>query len=54
MHLVILTRVDPPLPLSRLRARNQLLDIRADQLRFTQDEIAAFLNEAMGLTLSAD
>jgi LuxR family maltose regulon positive regulatory protein len=53
MHLVILTRVDPPLPLSRLRARNQLLDIRADQLRFTQDEIAAFLNEAMGLTLSA-
>ena len=53
MHLVILTRVDPPLPLSRLRVRNQLLDIRADQLRFTQDEIAAFLNEAMGLTLSA-
>ena len=53
MHLVILTRVDPPLPLSRLRARNQLLDIRADQLRFTQDEMAAFLNEAMGLTLSA-
>jgi LuxR family maltose regulon positive regulatory protein len=53
MHLVILTRVDPPLPLSRLRARNQLLDIRADQLRFTQDEMAAFLNDAMGLTLSA-
>ncbi len=37
MHLVILTRTDPPLPLSRLRARNQLLDIRADQLRFTHD-----------------
>ena len=54
MHLVILTRTDPPLPLSRLRVRNQLLDIRADQLRFTQDEIAAFLNEAMGLTLSAN
>ena len=54
MHLVILTRTDPPLPLSRLRVRNQLLDIRADQLRFTQDEIAAFLNDAMGLTLSAN
>ena len=54
MHLVILTRTDPPLPLSRLRVRSQLLDIRADQLRFTQDEIAAFLNEVMGLTLSAD
>ena len=53
MHLVILTRTDPPLPLARLRARGQLLDIRADHLRFTQDEIAAFLNEAMGLRLSA-
>ncbi len=54
MHLVILTRTDPSLPLSRFRVRNQLLDIRADQLRFTRDEIAAFLNEAMGLTLSSN
>ena len=53
MHLAILTRTDPPLPLSRLRARNQLLDIRIDQLRFTHEEVTAFLNEAMGLTLSA-
>jgi LuxR family maltose regulon positive regulatory protein len=53
MHLVILTRTDPPLPLSRLRVRRQLLDIRADQLRFAQTEIASFLNEAIGLTLSA-
>ncbi len=53
MHLAILTRTDPPLPLARVRVRNQLLDIRADQLRFTQDEIAAFLNHAMGLCLSA-
>ena len=53
-HLVLLTRIDPPLPLSRLRVRNQLMDIRADQLRFTHDEIAAFLNDMMGLTLSAD
>ena len=53
VHLAVLTRTDPPLPLSRLRARSQLLDIRADKLRFTHDEIAAFLNDAMGLTLSA-
>jgi LuxR family transcriptional regulator, maltose regulon positive regulatory protein len=53
-HLVLLTRIDPPLPLSRLRVRNQLLDIRADQLRFTRDEITAFLNDVMGLTLSAN
>jgi LuxR family maltose regulon positive regulatory protein len=54
MHLVLLSRVDPPFPLSRLRVRNQLVDIRADQLRFTRDEIAAFLNEIMRLGLSAD
>ena len=54
MHLTILTRTDPPLPLSRLRARNQLLDIRAEQLRFTQDEIATFLNDVMGLDLTVN
>ena len=54
MHLVLLSRADPPFPLSRLRARNQLVDIRADQLRFTLDEITVFLNEVMGLRLSAD
>lgn len=54
MHLALLSRTDPLLPLSRLRARNQLTDIRADQLRFTHDEIAAFLNDVMGLALSAD
>ncbi len=53
-HLVLLTRIDPPLPLSRLRVRNQLVDIRADQLRFTREEMTAFLNNVMGLTLSAD
>jgi LuxR family maltose regulon positive regulatory protein len=53
MHLALLTRADPPLPLSRLRVRNQLLDIRADHLRFTQAEMAAFLNDVMELTLSA-
>src|SRR5512136_1027764 len=54
MHLVLLTRTDPPLPLARLRVRNQLVDIRADHLRFAPDEIAVFLNQAMGLKLSAD
>jgi LuxR family maltose regulon positive regulatory protein len=51
-HLMMLTRTDPPLPLSRLRVRGQLLDVRADQLRFTGDESATFLNKVMGLTLS--
>ena len=54
MHLVLLSRTDPPLPLARLRARYQLVDIRADQLRFTPAEIAVFLNEVMGLRLSAE
>jgi LuxR family maltose regulon positive regulatory protein len=51
MHLVLLSRTDPPIPLSRLRVRNQLVDIRADQLRFTADEIADFL-ESMELKLA--
>ena len=54
MHLALITRIDPPLPLARLRARNRLTEIRADQLRFTRDEIAAFLNDVMELMLSAD
>jgi len=54
MHLVLLSRTDLPLPLARLRARNQLVEIREDQLRFTLDEITVFLNEVMGLALSAD
>ena len=54
MHLVLLSRTDPPFPLSRLRVRNQLIDIRADQLRFTRDEMAIFLNEIMRLKISAE
>ncbi|HLK57150.1 MAG TPA: hypothetical protein VKU00_11325, partial [Chthonomonadaceae bacterium] len=54
VHLVLATRTDPPLPLPRMRARGQLLDIRTDDLRFTQDEAAAFLNQVMGLNLNAD
>jgi LuxR family maltose regulon positive regulatory protein len=54
MHTVILSRTDPLLPLSRLRARNQLMEIRAEQLRFGSEEIVVFLNEVMGLDLSAE
>ena len=52
MHLVLLTRVDPPLPLSQLRLRNELLEIRGEQLRFTPDEAGEFLNRAMNLDLT--
>ncbi len=54
MHLVIATREDPPLPLARLRARGQLTELRAAELRFTSGEAAEFLNRTMGLGLSAD
>jgi len=54
MHLVIATREDPPLPLARLRARGQLTELRADDLRFTLDEIVEFLSRVMGLTLSTE
>jgi LuxR family maltose regulon positive regulatory protein len=53
MHLVIATREDPPLPMARLRARDQLTELRAADLRFTPDETVTFLNQAMGLNLSA-
>ena len=54
MHLVIISRSDPPLPLSRLRARDQLLEIRQSDLRMTQDESRAFLNHSMSLDLSKE
>ena len=53
-HLVISGRVDPPLPLARLRARGQMTELHAADLRFTLEEAAAFLGDAMGLDLSAD
>src|SRR5438270_3885479 len=53
MHLVIATREDPQLPLARLRARGQLIELRAADLRFTASDAAAFLNQVMGLSLSA-
>jgi LuxR family transcriptional regulator, maltose regulon positive regulatory protein len=54
LHIVLSTRIDPPWPLARLRVRNQLIEIRAKDLRFTTEEAAAFLNQVMGLNLSAE
>ncbi len=54
MHLIIATREDPHLPLARLRARGQLTELRAVDLRFSPTEAAEFLNRVMGLGLSAE
>jgi LuxR family transcriptional regulator, maltose regulon positive regulatory protein len=54
LHLVVATRADPPLPLPRLRARGQLVELRAEDLRFSHEETAAFLNQVMGLGLVPD
>jgi len=52
LHLVIASRADPPLPLARLRVRGELVEVRAADLRFTAEETASYLNEAMGLHLT--
>ncbi len=54
MHLVIATREDPPLPLARLRVGGHLTEVRAADLRFTPSEATTFLNQMMGLGLSAE
>ena len=54
VRFIIASRVDPPLPLSRLRARDQLAELRTADLLFTPDEAAAFLNDVMGLGLSRE
>lgn len=54
MHLVIATREDPRLPLARLRARGQLTELRAADLRFAPAEAAEFLNRVMKLNLSKE
>ena len=50
-HLVVSGRVDPPLPLTRLRARGQMAELHAPNLRFTPEEAAAFLGDALGRDL---
>ena len=54
MHMAVVTREDPDLPIARLRAKGQLTELRAADLRFTRDETAEFLKQAMGLDLPAD
>jgi LuxR family maltose regulon positive regulatory protein len=53
LHVAIATRADPAVPLARLRARGELVEIRAAELRFTPEEAAAYLNERMSLQLTA-
>jgi LuxR family transcriptional regulator, maltose regulon positive regulatory protein len=53
LHVVIAGRADPALSLARLRGRAELAEIRAADLRFRPDEAAAYLNEVMGLDLTA-
>jgi len=54
MHIVISTRADPPLQLGRLRAHDQMLELRTQDLRFTSEEAMEFLNEIMRLELSVE
>ncbi|HEX6551571.1 MAG TPA: LuxR C-terminal-related transcriptional regulator [Ktedonobacteraceae bacterium] len=53
MHLIVASRADPPLPLSRLRAQRQLCEVRTADLRFGAAEVSAFLQTVMGLDLEA-
>jgi LuxR family transcriptional regulator, maltose regulon positive regulatory protein len=52
-HLVLATRSDPPLPLARMRASGQMVELRAADLSFREPEAAQFLNDVMGLHLDA-
>jgi LuxR family transcriptional regulator, maltose regulon positive regulatory protein len=54
LHLVLATRTDPELPLSRFRVRGQMVEIRSSDLRFTQEEATSFLLQRMGLSLSEE
>lgn len=54
VHLVISSRTDPALPLGRLRARGELIEIRAADLRFTPSEASAYLNDVMDLAVGVD
>jgi LuxR family maltose regulon positive regulatory protein len=53
LHLVLTTRQEPPLPLPRLRVRDQVTELREDDLRFSAGETGTFLNQALGLALDA-
>jgi LuxR family transcriptional regulator, maltose regulon positive regulatory protein len=54
VHVVLSTRLDPPLPLARMRARGELAELRVGELQFTGEETAELLNGSMGLALAAE
>jgi LuxR family maltose regulon positive regulatory protein len=54
LHVILMTRADPPLPLARLRARNELNELRAEDLRFSLQETIAFLEQEISFSLSAE
>lgn len=54
MHLIVTSRADPPLPLARLRGRGQMSELRAADLRFTQDEATAFFHQIKRIALTAE
>ena len=54
LHLIITSRADPGFPLSRLRARNQLTELRANDLRFSVEETAVFMQNIMGISLTPE
>ena len=54
LHLVIVSRVDPPWPLAKLRSRGDLTELREYELRFVGDEVTYYLNQVMALELSLD
>jgi len=54
VHTILVTREDPPLPLPRLRARGEITEIRERDLRFSEPEAAAFLNQTMRLNLGSE
>lgn len=54
LRLVVSARSDPVLPLARLRARGEMTEIRAEELRFTDDEAAELLNGTLGLALAQE
>jgi len=54
IHLVIITRSDPPISLARLRARGQMTEVRASDLRFTEEEASHFFSQSMQLVLEKE
>ena len=54
LHMVIISRTDPPLPIAKLRAKNQLMRLHGPDLRFTWAESESFLNQTMHLGLSGE